>query len=271
MSVIDGIVVGVVFFSAIIGFFRGISREIFTLISWAGSIVVAYYTHPWSSYFVKNHITNPMLADGVSYLVSFISALVIFSLISHILSNLIRSCGALGSVDRALGFGFGVARGCVILFLCEIAMSCIFSRSERPLILQQSRFLPFIYSGSDTIQNLLPIKWRHLVEEQQNKAIIEFQQKIQKMIPSGETESGDVEGFEKNTPSIIKNIGYDSINEATKQMTQREVKKNNPESQVRNLANLKPKTQTDDSQGKRDVDYSVKQQNNLDRLLKQTN
>jgi uncharacterized membrane protein required for colicin V production len=260
MNIIDGIIVGVVIFSAIVGFFRGITKEIFTLLSWIGAVLVAYHTYPVSRYLLQDHIPNPMLADGASYLISFILALVILTLISYFLSDLVRSNGAFGAIDRSLGFGFGIVRGSVLLFICEMVIGCIFTRHDRPVLLQQSRFMEFIYNGSDFMNQMLPQKWKEIIDQQHKRTMLAF--------------------YEETTPPIddMKNdrdsssIQHSSDeNEDSKEPEQEDLKKKSlsAEAQVAQLSNLKPKPPVSVSNEKNDARYSSRQKNNLDRLLSQ--
>ena len=43
ITIFDGIVIGVVLFSAVLAMVRGFSREVLSIASWAGSVAAAYY------------------------------------------------------------------------------------------------------------------------------------------------------------------------------------------------------------------------------------
>ncbi|RAV24360.1 colicin V production protein, partial [Staphylococcus warneri] len=46
ITIFDGIVIGVVLFSAVLAMVRGFSREVLSIASWAGSVAAAYYLYP---------------------------------------------------------------------------------------------------------------------------------------------------------------------------------------------------------------------------------
>lgn len=54
ITIFDGIVIGVVLFSAVLAMVRGFSREILSIASWGGSAAAAYYLYPYLLPYAKN-------------------------------------------------------------------------------------------------------------------------------------------------------------------------------------------------------------------------
>lgn len=178
MNIIDGLIVAVIGISILIGFIRGITKEVFGLLSWGGAAVAAYIGLPILRNVARNYITNPLFADGVTVLGIFIIFLILLSLISHILSSYVRE-SALGGVDRSLGFAFGLIRGIVMICAVDIALSTVIARPMYPKILTEARFSKLIYKASDIFISILPSSLRSMVEQQALKQIQEAQKKLQ--------------------------------------------------------------------------------------------
>jgi|GEM_PF-952442 len=155
MNGIDLGIIGIMLFSSALGIWRGVTKEALGLVSWIGAGVAAYILLPVARHFSGEYIHNPVIADIVAALVIFITFLVFFSLISHIIASYVKE-SYLGGIDRALGFGFGIGRGIFVLAAFELAMSSFIPRAQYPLLMQQARFMGMVQSASETLLALLP-------------------------------------------------------------------------------------------------------------------
>lgn len=168
MTIIDFTFVGLVALSACIGLIRGFTKEVLSLLSWIGAVTATLMFWPLAQHVARQYIQHPMLADGATILALFILFLVLFSLISYFLSNLVRQ-SVLGGIDRSLGMLFGVLRGALVICLMEMFVSCFVTRLQHPDILKTSRFSPVIYRGSDALFSFLPYNLKMFVKRQQLK------------------------------------------------------------------------------------------------------
>ena len=176
MNSIDLGIIGIILVSSGLGIWRGLTKEALGLISWIGAGISAYLLLPVARHFAQAYIHNVMVADAVAALGIFITFLVFFSLISHIISTYVKD-SALGGIDRALGFGFGITRGAVILAGLELALSSFMPRSQYPVILQQARFMPMLQSGSESLLAILPKQGQDFIMEKQLKFMHDRAQK----------------------------------------------------------------------------------------------
>lgn len=165
MTLVDGCAVGIVFLSTIIGCVRGLTREILTLCAWAGAIASTWMCWPLARHFFEGWIENPMLAGGATIIALFILFLILFSLISYFMANIVRHSW-MGGVDRSLGALFGVARGAIFLCSLELALSTFMVRSHHPAWLQNAHCTPLLYQGSDLLSSILP-SWAHYALNEQ--------------------------------------------------------------------------------------------------------
>lgn len=229
MNVVDISVVGLVFVSILMGLIRGFTKEFLSLISWIGAITSTLMFWPLVQHVSRQYISHPMLADGATILVLFVLFLILFSLISYFLANLVRH-SVLGGVDRSLGTLFGVFRGVTVICLIELFISCFVARANHPDIIKASRFINQIYKGSDLLFTLLPSNLQVFIKTQQAKY-------------------SDVSGNESVAQAQAA---------AAKAIVGQTV-----EAAVADIAQLKPKVAPQEEQ----TQYSKKQRQDMERLL----
>lgn len=228
--------------SAVMGLIRGITKEILSLISWVGAVVMSYILFPITQSISRTYISNPMLADGVTIFGIFVIFLIILTLASHFLSSMIRQ-SALSGIDRSLGFGYGIIRACIILFIFELVISCMWLRNEHPDMIKQSRFSGFMYKGSNVLYSIIPSSSQNWIKSLQEKRINERKQ-----------------------PSIddIKQVG--AVASKIAPVVQAALEKEQQKTQsAEELSNLKPKEQLLEKSEKK-VNKS-KQEMEMDRLI----
>ncbi|WP_375672760.1 CvpA family protein, partial [Bartonella sp. AA16SXTY] len=89
ITVLDGIVVAVILFSAFLAMLRGFSREVLSLISWAIAAVVTLFLFKPVVPFYEQYISNKMVALITTLIVIFIIVLIITSIITMKISDFI--------------------------------------------------------------------------------------------------------------------------------------------------------------------------------------
>lgn len=155
MNTLDLIVVGVIAASALLAFFRGFVREVLAIAAWVGAIAVAYYFNIPSRGFFRSVISASWVADIVGPIVLFVTALVVFSLVTGFLTSHIRS-SQLSAVDRALGLCFGAARGVLLVCLANIALTYFVPKDNRPAWIAEAKTIGLLDQGADQLAALVP-------------------------------------------------------------------------------------------------------------------
>lgn len=155
ITIFDGIVIGVVLFSAVLAMVRGFSREVLSIASWAGSVAAAYYLYPMLVPYVKNYTSDDRIALAGSAGIIFIVALIVISFITSRIADFIID-SRIGALDRTLGFLFGAARGLLLLVVAVAFWNWLIDVRQRPDWVNNSKSKPFLDSLVLKLEAVLP-------------------------------------------------------------------------------------------------------------------
>ena len=114
MTLLDYGVVGVVAVSLIWGAWRGLVREIISILGWIIAFLAANLFAGPLGESMPEAIPSPELRVLVAFLAVFIGALAVATLLGLVLSKIVNAIG-LGGLDHTLGSLFGLARGGLIV------------------------------------------------------------------------------------------------------------------------------------------------------------
>ncbi|MBL8697342.1 MAG: CvpA family protein [Alphaproteobacteria bacterium] len=159
MNPVDLGVLGAILLCALIALIMGFVRTILALLSWAGAALVTVWGFSYVRPVAREYINPSLLADIAAGLGVFVSALVVFSVVSHLLSSLVRG-SPLSFLDRTLGFVLGGVIGAVLVALVWLGASGFMEKEKRPEVLQTARTLPFIDQLAEMIRGFLPPELR---------------------------------------------------------------------------------------------------------------
>lgn len=125
-TIVDAIVAVVVILSAILAYSRGFVREGLAIVGWIAAAVVAYLFAAQARPLVAQlPVLNKFLGDScelatiAGFSAVFAVALVVFAIITPLFSSVVQR-SALGGLDQAIGFLFGVLRGIVLVAVALI-------------------------------------------------------------------------------------------------------------------------------------------------------
>ncbi|WP_019220476.1 CvpA family protein [Bartonella senegalensis] len=155
ITVLDGIVVAVILFSAFLAMLRGFSREILSLISWAIAAVVTLFLFKPVLPFFEKYISNKMVALITTLIVIFIIVLIITSIITMKISDFIID-SRIGIFDRTIGFIFGALRGLLIMVIGMLLINALVKPEQQPDWLKDAKTRPIIDSLGQKVWDILP-------------------------------------------------------------------------------------------------------------------
>ncbi len=111
---VDLAIIGIILLSALVGFTRGLLREVLSFAIWLGAVFVAWMFHKELAAELTRWIANPAVRLGAAFLILVFGILILGALFGHLLSMLVEKTGLTGT-DRVLGVVFGAARGAVLV------------------------------------------------------------------------------------------------------------------------------------------------------------
>ncbi|MFM2045450.1 MAG: putative colicin production protein [Pseudomonadota bacterium] len=151
---VDLAVIAIVAISALMAFARGFVREVLSVAAWIGAAFVTLYLFSFAADYTRQYIDSRTLADAAAALALFITALIVFSIFTHMIAERVQD-SSLSAIDRSLGVLFGVARGAVLVSLGYLVAVYIWADAQ-PRLLIEARARPFMAAGADMIRDLLP-------------------------------------------------------------------------------------------------------------------
>ena len=121
LNILDIAIISIVAISGIIGVFRGLVRELMSLIGWIVSAWLAWrYASLLAPYF-ESVIQSTDVRKAAAFVTIFLVSLVLFALLSYLISKIMNK-SALKGMDRTLGMLFGFARGAIIIAVLLLLM-----------------------------------------------------------------------------------------------------------------------------------------------------
>lgn len=156
IGIIDIIVIALVIMSGLLAYFRGFIRELLSIAAWVGAVAAGFYGYGLLAPHLSDFIRDEDVANVAAGLGIGVVALVALSVLASMVSSSVQESHA-GSVDRALGFVFGIGRGLLILSLVYLGTTHWFiEEQDLPDVVQESRALPVAKASANFVTKLLP-------------------------------------------------------------------------------------------------------------------
>ena len=155
MTLLDGILLGIVLLSAILAMIRGFAREVFSIASWVAAAVATYMF--WDDLLpqAEKYISNDDIAKGVTILGIFVVTLFVVTLITMKISDFILDSKA-GPLDRTLGFLFGAARGLLLVVICVLFVNFFMEEDKQWSWISEAKSKPWLDDLGNRLLNMLP-------------------------------------------------------------------------------------------------------------------
>lgn len=116
MTLFDIAVIAILAVSVGLAAWRGMVREVFSLVCWLGAFWVSKEFAGIVGGWLPASISNPGLRLVIGFLGLMLLSLLVFSLITLLMVHLVKVAG-LKTSDRTLGAFFGLVRGVVIVVI----------------------------------------------------------------------------------------------------------------------------------------------------------
>ena len=152
---LDFLLLGVMMISGLLAMIRGFMREVLSIIAWAAAAAATILLYNRLLPIAKANISNDMLATGVVVGGVFLITLLLVSIITVRISDMILD-SRIGALDRTLGFLFGLARGLLIVVVAYEFFIWLVPEKQRPDWIQQAKSRAVLDASGEWLKGLLP-------------------------------------------------------------------------------------------------------------------
>ena len=148
MNAFDIIVVVVLAYSLIRGIFRGLVKEVSSIVGVLGGFFAAYSFYGDVARALTGFISNPAYRNILAFLAIFCAVVIVVNLLAIVIKYLMKII-FLGWLDRVGGLGFGVLKGILIVSILFMALTAFLPKGT-PLV-QRSVSAPYIAMVSEKL------------------------------------------------------------------------------------------------------------------------
>lgn len=152
MNPFDVFIIIVVCYSIVRGLFRGLVKEVSSIMGVLGGFYAAYSYYPLVAKLIAGVVKDPSYLNILSFLIIFCAILIIISVIGVVIKYLLN-VAFLGWIDRLCGVFFGMIKGVLIVTVLFIILTTFLPKGA-PLI-KQSVLAPHVTWISEKMVNLV--------------------------------------------------------------------------------------------------------------------
>lgn len=152
---LDVIILIITAVSALIALYRGLVKEVLSIVGWILAAIVVFYLLPILTPLAKHYIASSMMAGIVTALLILIIFFIIWLLSTDKMIGKVRS-SKLSSLDRALGLLFGVLRACLLVILFNIIISWMLPEESKSGMFKESRYFTLAGKFAEPLESLIP-------------------------------------------------------------------------------------------------------------------
>ena len=160
MSYLDYLLIFIISLSLLVGFYRGFTRELLSLIGW---VLAFYFANLFSGDLLKYvpFEFGERINFIIIYMVIFVIILLLAGFAATLLNNLIKNIG-LGFLNIIMGSIFGFMRGVLITFIIIFLLEKTSFISQ--VTLAESKTIPVIKEVIKKTLSYLPYEWSNKVK-----------------------------------------------------------------------------------------------------------
>lgn len=180
MNLLDWIFIIIIGVSAVYGLFKGLVKEVISLLAVIVGLILASRLCMGASALLINLGLGEQAAQILSFFILFIIIFIAIVLVGRLIHKFVHAI-FLGWLNRLGGAGFGFIRGVIV---SSIIIIITITLSEKAPILTQSKLTPHIMSISKVLLSLVPedLQNRFMEQEKKLREFWEKKFKPQKMV-----------------------------------------------------------------------------------------
>ncbi len=158
----DIAIVVVILITALIGFMRGFVWLVIFIATWVTAIFLAFKYKGAFANALPVKLSSEVAQTGLSILLIFLGILIIGAIINYLFCKAISAIG-LGTFDRILGSGLGIALGALAITL----LTMLLALTELPDqdLWKTSKFIPQFQEAAAWIKTLIPEDFNQYIDQ----------------------------------------------------------------------------------------------------------
>jgi membrane protein required for colicin V production len=156
LTLFDLIAVAILGVSALVGFVRGATREMMTVLAFILAVLISVFALRFSGPLFRHSVHPDWLGNALAIVVVFVVAYIIIRLLGGMLTKGIHSTEHLGTVDRTIGVGFGLVRGLVLLGVFYLVFNAATPPERVPHWISKAAFYPLAGASAKVMSALAP-------------------------------------------------------------------------------------------------------------------
>jgi membrane protein required for colicin V production len=163
VSLLDIVLIAIVGGSVVFGFLAGFARAGIGLLAAITGVIFGFWFYSIPALWIHKFISSIAFSNLVGFLIVFFACTILGGLIGNLLSKLLKWTG-LSWLDRLMGGGFGLVRGCLAA-VAFVSVLMAFTPRPVPAWITDSALLPYAIDGSNMIAALAPRALKDPVRE----------------------------------------------------------------------------------------------------------
>lgn len=160
---VDYCIVVIFLLSVLIGLWRGLTREVFSLLTWLLAVGLAVLAADalidWA--WLREHITDPSLRRAAVMAGLFLCGLLLGALITHFAVQAIRD-SRFSPADRTLGAGIGLVRAVAVVTVLVFVAGHMGARDDRWW--RESLLVDAFKPLASSLESIVPASWLRQLE-----------------------------------------------------------------------------------------------------------
>jgi membrane protein required for colicin V production len=158
MNFFDIIVIVILGYCLIRGIFRGLVKELSSIIGVFGGFYAAYTYYPALATPLSKWIANAGYLNILSFLIIFCGVFIIISILGVVINYLLKIV-FLGWLDRVSGAMFGAMKGLLIVSVLLIALTAFLPKGTP--VVKDSLLSPYVMLVSEKMANVISKDMKH--------------------------------------------------------------------------------------------------------------
>lgn len=163
MNGLDIFFLVIIVISMVFSLFRGMIKEIFSILSIVGGIIIANLLYPKVAVLLMRFITSTLWANIIAFVVIFLIVCVLINFVGILLSKTLKKL-ALSWLDRVGGVAFGFIRGVIIVVILVIILTK-FPMAGSDKLITSSQIVPHLYVVVKILLAFLPPEFSSIINE----------------------------------------------------------------------------------------------------------